>query len=63
MPELVRGDVVKLGRSAQELHDVLGTTVGDAVQVRQRSTGKTRFVKVGRCIVVKRADQPIGDCE
>lgn len=53
MPELERGDVVKLGRTAQELHDVLHLVSTEGVRIRQRSTGKERTVYRGRCIVVK----------
>ncbi len=56
--ELQRGDVVKLGPTAQELHDVLYLVAQIGVRIRQRSTGKERTVDRGRCIVVLAADDP-----
>lgn len=52
-----RGDIVKLGATAKELHEVLGTIVGDSVHIRQRSTGKARFVSVSRCVLVFRREE------
>lgn len=50
-----RGDVVKLGKTAQELHTVLYVAAG-RVRVRQHTTGKERSVDPGRVVVV--APQP-----
>lgn len=47
-----RGDIVKLGRTAQETHTVIGSGGIGYLQVRQRSTGKVRIVQTKRCVLV-----------
>lgn len=48
------GEIVKLGKTAKELHDVIDYAGPDHSQVRQMSTGKTRIVSDRRCVIVYR---------
>jgi hypothetical protein len=55
-----RGDIVKLRATAQERNLVLQTSPIAAttthVYVQQLSSGKSRYVRLDRCIVVERAE-------
>jgi hypothetical protein len=51
------GDIVKLGKTATELHDVLSRRYGAGrIQVRQRSTRQRREVAVSRLVLVRAVD-------
>ncbi len=58
MSGVERGQVVKLGPSAQELHTVIAIdgAVYPRVLLRQHTTGKLRWVQLRRCIVVARSE-------
>jgi|GEM_PF-7047326 len=49
-----RGDVVKLGRTAQELHTVVAVegVVFPVVLLKQHTTGRLHRAKVERCVIV-----------